>query len=242
MAKKNGILIDVGQDSSESTTPHQAETPTPDASFPNLRPGIIQALAAASIIGFSSAAYAEDTHNHRAETKHAFSIGTEAMIGKHPAYGMEAAYSILPSFDHSRTVNLVVTPVDFMVMQKHLLAEHSHATSLSTRPQYFVGGMAGINTQINKHLEIETEIGGGVGFVPYFHMEGGVPGQLKYQPTPIAKMDLKLIYFPTHHFNIFTGYSPEVTLTPVPHTIKGEEIEKTYHFTHGLTAGIGAEF
>ena len=205
--------------------------------------GRVAALAAAAIVGTAGTAHAEQAEvEHDAKTKHAINVGGEVMLNKHPASGFEATYSILPKFDHSKRVNFVITPLDFMAVQKHLIVDGESGESIATRPQFFAGARAGLNIRITNHLELESEAGGGMAFVPYFHLENGAVGALKYQLAPVAKLDVRLVYFPVHHFNVFAGYSPETTLTAVPHKIKGDEVEKSHHFSHGISFGMGAEF
>jgi hypothetical protein len=38
------------------------------------------------------------------------------------------------------------------------------------------------------------------------------------------------------------AYSPEFVPTPIPHAMKGDEVEKKIHLSHIVAIGVGTEF
>jgi hypothetical protein len=186
---------------------------------------------------------AHDDDNHMKH--HTLKLGAIGSISKHPAFGTEFSWSYMPNLDASKPFHFTVTPIDFFAAQHHLEYEgKTEGTGgIVTAPKYFLGSMAGVTYMFNKHLELEVEVGGGAMAVPYFgKMTNNEPKDLKYQLAPVVKADIQMDFVLNPHFRTYVAYSPEFVPTPIPHAMKGDEVEKKIHLSHIVAIGVGTEF
>jgi hypothetical protein len=175
---------------------------------------------------------------------HVVKAGSILAIGKQPTSGFEATYSWMPSVNPDDKLHFILTPIDLMVTQHHLEIEnHGHHESI-TRPKFFIGGLAGLAYIFNQYLELESSLGGGAAFIPYAGLNNGEAMGHHYQLTPVLKMDtqLNVIFDHTHHFGAYVGYAPEIALTPVPHAITPEGVQRKTHMEHILALGLRKDF
>jgi hypothetical protein len=214
----------------------------PAQAFGHQRKAMLSALAAASI--FAAAPTAEAGGNEPHEQKHDHHViktGVVVGVGQHPVGGVETSYQWLPSVDESKKFHLVITPINFAAAQHQLEFDFGRSDRI-TSMQYFTGSMAGLTYSLNKYVEFEAEAGGGVLFIPSYRPENDQLQRDGFEIVPAVKMDMQIDILLSKTFRTYLGYSPELTLIPVPHAITEHGAEKKYHLAHYAGFGLGADF